>query len=570
MNRRSWLATWPIGALFSTRAAITNGRSRASRQALAKHRNLFNGDSCTYFYNPELWQPEGGPYSAKAIHNYVDLLASSGIDTFLINPNAQVAWYPSKKLQTVLDGYKRGDREFFRGHAVAVGTTSDRMDDYLDHQVKFFNLYQDLIDAGVDWLAETSKACRRHGVSPWVSVRMNDMHGAANPKGSHFNCALFKDEKNCLSGRPFDPKDSRHPGWAGLNYEIPAVRQFMMSHIREYLEVYDFEGMELDWLRNPHCCEAPAGQAQCDLITSWIADVRSHTEARSRRLNKPVPLGIRIPGNLGYMKSIGVDVPRLVREGLVDFIGFSNFWQSSWDMPYDELRQQVGPDVAIYGVVEDAPNWVRGYAPSLHTGGLRYMAASPQMQWANAAGKLALSVDGIEQFNFFCTDQAKIPGLRCDYAALKDTHNIAALRGRPKHYCLESPSTWDSRAWELPEPVPADIDTQGRREFRLSMCSEPKNMKLTVQVVIPKQSDHPELGVSVNGAWPSFRKQRTQDLLFPVGPYTQHLPENQAYNFEFAASGILEGWNRMLVINNEKKADGIVRVVSLELGVRQS
>ena len=26
-------------------------------------------------------------------------------------------------------------------------------------------------------------------------------------------------------------------GWAGLNYETPEVREFMMSHIREYLEI---------------------------------------------------------------------------------------------------------------------------------------------------------------------------------------------------------------------------------------------------------------------------------------------------------------------------------------------
>ena len=165
----------------------------------------------------------------------------------------------------------------------------------------------------------------------------------------------------------------------------------MMSHVREYLEDYDFEGMELDWLRNPLCCNPPAGQAQCDLVVAWIREIRLHTEARAGKLGKPFPLGLRIPGNLGYMKSIGVDVPRLVRDGLIDFIGFSNFWQTTWDMPYDELRRLVGPDVLIYGVVEDAPNWVHGHAPTLQAKshpnlGIRYMAASRQMQWANRAG----------------------------------------------------------------------------------------------------------------------------------------------------------------------------------------
>ncbi len=566
-SRRALLASIPIAGLRA-----------APSQILNKHRNLFNGDSCTYFYNPELWQPEGGPYSAKAIHRYVDLLADSGIDTFLINPNAQTAWYPSKKLQTVLTGYKRGDREFFRGHAIATGTPADRMEAALDHSVAFYGLYQDLIDAGVDWLAETSKACRRRAISPWVSVRMNDMHGANNPRGSHFNCELFKHDEFRLPGKPFDPKEGLKQGLAGLNYERAEVRDFMMSHIREYLEVYDFDGMELDWLRNPLCCNPPAGQAARDTMTRWLAGVRKQTDARSKLLGKPVPLGLRIPGNLGYLKSIGLDVPKLAREGLIDFIGFSNFWQTSWDMPYDELRQQIGPNVVFFGVVEDAPNWLLAQAPSLKgknvelvgapysISGIRYMAASPQMQWANAAGKLAMGVHGTEQFNFFCTDQVKVPGLRAQYAALKENGKLEVLRLKPKHYCLESPSSRLSTDWELPEPVPAEIFPRGKHEFRLSMCREPQGRKLTVQVVVPRSEAVPNIGVCVNGCWPVFEKLATQQLLFSVGPYTEHLPENQAYNFAFDAEHIREGWNRIVVFNKEQTA--AVRVLSLELGIQ--
>ncbi len=564
-------------------AGIAGTVSVSSGSPKRKPTNLFNGDSCTYFYNPELWQPEGGPYSAKAIHRFVDLLADSGVDAFLINPNAQVAWYPSKKLQTILDGYQRGDREFFRGHAIGAGISADKMDAYLDHQVQFFNLYQDLIDGGVDWLAETSKACRRRSISPWVSVRMNDMHGAGNPTGSHFNCALFKERRFRLEGRPLNPEDKPVSGWAGLNYETPEVRSFMMSHIREHLETYDFEGMELDWLRNPLCCNPPAGKAQWDAMTAWMGEVRRRTDLRGKQLGKPFPLGLRIPGNLGYMRSIGLDVVRLAREHLIDFIGFSNFWQTSWDMPYDELREQVGPDVLIYGIVEDAPNWVRAYAPSLAgkpvsvtsasfaAVGIRYMSGSSEMLWANAAGKLALGVDAIEQFNFFCTDQVQLPGLRSQYAALRKIDSLEDLRGKPKHYCLQSPYASSASIWELPEAIPSVIEPKGRREFRLSMCREPAGHRLTVQVVVAKTEVEPDLGVSVNGCWPTFSKVTTQQMLFPVGPYTEHLAENRAYNFEFSADEIREGWNRILVINSENRkasSNGSQRIVSVELGVR--
>ncbi|MBO9610958.1 MAG: hypothetical protein J7639_33720, partial [Paenibacillaceae bacterium] len=73
-----------------------------------RHRNIFNADTCVFFYNPERWQPEGGTYSARAIQRYIDTLADNGIDTFLINANAQRAWYPSRTIPSILDGYKRG------------------------------------------------------------------------------------------------------------------------------------------------------------------------------------------------------------------------------------------------------------------------------------------------------------------------------------------------------------------------------------------------------------------------------------------------------------------------------
>ncbi len=79
-----------------------------------------------------------------------------------------------------------------------------------------------------------------------------------------------------MRGVPFDPKDGLKSSLAGLDYEKPEVRDFMMSHIREYLEVYDFEGMELDWLRNPLCCNPPATQAAQDTMIRWL-DFRAAT-----------------------------------------------------------------------------------------------------------------------------------------------------------------------------------------------------------------------------------------------------------------------------------------------------
>jgi hypothetical protein len=364
-----------------------------------------------------------------------------------------------------------------------------------------------------------------------------------------------------------------------LKYARKPVRDFMFAHIREYLEDYGFEGMELDWLRDPHVLEPGATEADCRMVTNWLREVRVFTEARGRLTGKPVPLGLRIPANLGYLRSRGLDVRAIVRAGLIDFVGFSNFWQTSWDIAYEQLRAELGPKIVIYGVVEDAPNWVPGHAPALaakapKTGqapypnlGIRYMAASAPMLRANAAGKLAMGVHGIEQFNFFCTDQPNIPGLRADYGALRGVHDLAFLRGKPKHYCLSSPSGRLSSLWETPEQVPAVLDPKNRREFRLTMCAEPGGTSLAVQVVIERTVQPARLGISFNGAWPLFENRQTQDMLFPVGPYTQFTEAHTAWQFTLPSSAIREGWNTVTVINNTKNPPAPVKVVSLELGV---
>lgn len=53
----------------------------------SKHRNLFIGDVTFLFQNP-VYNSVGGPYSAKIFHDWIDLIADSGVDTYLCNPNA--------------------------------------------------------------------------------------------------------------------------------------------------------------------------------------------------------------------------------------------------------------------------------------------------------------------------------------------------------------------------------------------------------------------------------------------------------------------------------------------------
>ena len=598
LSRRNFLKSSAVAgtvaavstALGSLRGAdAAQAGSAPPRRGLVAHRNLYNGDCNFLFYNPEMWQPEGGRYTARALHRCIDLLGASGVDTVLFNPNTHVVWYPSKKLEYVLAGYRRGDREFARPMAAGnPGLSPAQVEQSIDVMIELFNLYSDLTDAGVDWLAESAKACRERGISPWLSYRMNPTH-FSGAEDSSVNGRLFRQRKYHLSGRVPDGRGSADGGWIGLNYAFPEVRQNMFEMMREGVESYDYEGLEMDWLRHPVCLEATATPGQTAMMTDWFAEVRAMT--RARRPN--YVLGMRAPGNLGYLRAIGIDLKELVRRGLVDFVTFSNFWQTPWEMPHDALRRELGPEITIYGGMEDAPNWLETIAPALterpayqelqlagdnayqagkhadapkRIRGTRYLSASKEFLRANAAGKLALGADGVEQFNFFVTDQVRVPGQRADFAALRQLADPAFLRGREKHYALNTCSTQTNKIWDMPEQLPVRVAPQRRRAFRLPMGAEPADygVTLVVQVVAGRTAETPRTGVSVNGAWPVYACRSTNDLLFPAGPYRQHVEEHAAWNYSFSVSSLREGWNEF-TLYNEGSVDLVV--MSLEIGI---
>ena len=118
--------------------------------------------------------------------------------------------------------------------------------------------------------------------------------------------------------------------------------------------------------------------------------------------------------------------------------------------------------------------------------------------------------------------------------------------------------------WETPPQVPATLEPKSFRAFHLSMCREPEGSKLTLQLVFAKQSEIPPIGVRLNGGWAIFERNPTQSLLFPTGPYSEHVAANQAFNYVLRAGDAQEGWNEISLVVGSGTA---ARLVSLEIGV---
>lgn len=182
---------------------------------------------------------------------------------------------------------------------------------------------------------------RAKGYSPWVSMRMNDMHG--NTDDSFFTNRFWVKHPELRLGE----------GGYGLDYAQPEVRKFSMELVHEYLTIFDVDGIEIDWTRFPEVLRHGRELADAHCITEFMREVRKEADAAAERLGHPVKVGARIFSRPDECLELGYDYRVWLKEKLVDMLVPTNFWPSTdSDMPMETWRQLVGPDVILGAGIE--------------------------------------------------------------------------------------------------------------------------------------------------------------------------------------------------------------------------
>jgi hypothetical protein len=483
---------------------------------------LYNQD-CT-----NLFAVTKEPVTPGHVDRMVDEVAEGGADVMLINPNAQRVNYPSRVWQTFWDGYAPGRREFFGPVPEAD----------LAGREAYVAQMKCLADQGCNYLTRALARCRQKGIVPGLTIRMNDMHDIPW-LGSHMFSRFY------LEHPELRLNNSSFCGWSAtsLNYEHAAVREHYLALVRELAGEYDFDVLELDFLRFQ--CYFPRDDfaRHAEIMTGFIREVRNVLNATGRR----IALTARLGATPAIAYELGFDPAAWAREKIIDGISAGAFLNTQWAIPVDEFRALVGEEIAVYA----SEDYAVDRRPGLPE---RQMPLEPRYLRGFAAGHLATGADGVEMFNFFCSREGTACDQQPSFATLRELGALSQLRGSAKSYTLTF-TNWVQES-DGASQVPVTLEPRRNQQFELLLAAEPDAVGVEVSVFFTGEfaGNPAELWLALNNC--------------PVGPArgVEPVPESakgaiRRAVFSIPARALRDGRNH-LVLRNEGKA---MTVISLDL-----
>ena len=200
-----------------------------------------------------------------------------------------------------------------------------------------------LIEQGRDTLGGIVEAGHARGLEVFASLRMNDLHDSQEGdqlgklKRDHPEYLIGEAANVYAGGRPY-----KYSAMTGFDFSVPAVRDFKLAVVRDTLERYDVDGIELDWTRNPAAFKPGEELANLGALNELTRQVRACVDETARRRQRPAYLAASVPGPLSYCRQLGMDVRSWLSEGLLDIVTINGPAFGVTVGEYVELTRQVG------------------------------------------------------------------------------------------------------------------------------------------------------------------------------------------------------------------------------------
>ncbi len=413
--------------------------SRASRPPIRGI--LYNEDDSNRF----MLDPPG-TMKPERLDRLVDDLADSEVTAMLICCCAKNTGYQSKVWDVHCKGFdpSKDNRQPYFGDTPQEDREGLRR---WAHNLKL------MLDAGIDPMQRMIDRCRKRRISPWVSIRMNDVHDAHLLK-SPLHSRLW------MEHHEYWRYPDRFTAWNDrcFNYGLKPIRDNMMALIRELCDRYDMDGLELDWNRFPLHFREGEEIAQGKVLTEWMAEVRDVVRAAEKRWKHPIWLVARVPARPEVSYGTGLDAVAWAKRGLVDHLVVAPFFMTTdFDIPVErwiELLKGTGVGVTAGLEIRVQP----------YPGG-PVLPNTPERRRGAAMAALARGSQGIYVFNYFDAG-SQMPHL------LKEMHSVESLSGKDRSYVVTFVDI-SVPGKPIPAALPRKLAPGGSAEFSMFIGPKP-------------------------------------------------------------------------------------------------
>ncbi len=423
----------------------------------------------------------------ESIAAWVPQYANTQVRELILCVNAMRAAFASKTRESFWTGFdpaKGPDQEFLAS-----------MPDAKARQVWFewircaWQMDQDGLDLYRIWIPEI----RRRGMSPWISVRMNDLHDVDNER--HPLHSSFWKANPQLRRVPYrgEQRDK------ALDYARSEVRAHYFRFLEEICERYDFDTLELDWMRHGFHFR-PGFEAEGQkTLDAFHGDVRRLLNAWGKRRKRRIGLAVRVPGSPLSARLLGlnpVDWP-------MDFVTPTNYWRTvDTAMPIETWRRLLPKNVTVAAGLELGLN---AYVGSAAAGGRPWQSNSLETVRGAAAAYLHQGADRIYLFNYMDSDTSLDDS--SGYAPLlRECGEVTTMDGKTRRHVVTYQDTW--APGETPfSPLPADLSPLRWRAFRLA--TGPLDARLRPLVWLGLKTPDAKFRVRCNGE-PCERLERVE------------------------------------------------------------
>lgn len=442
---------------LNRRQMIQLGAASAMAAPAAAHGICLNEDNSHFFSTRA-----GKKLDAAAVDAFIDQYAGTQVRELLLSANSMRTSFASKVWDPIWKGY---DPDGPDSQPLLASTPPEARAGARKWIHTAWQLHHDGIDVYARWIARA----RQRKLSPWISMRMNDLHNVDDEQS-------FMHSDFWRSNPQFRRVPYRFSGWTdrAFDYGHREVREYHLGLVRELAERYDFDGLELDWMRFGYHFR-PGHEAQgAVLMTEFTAQVRELLRGWEKKRGHRIRLAARIPSRPQTARNLGYDAVTWARRGLVDMLVITPFWASiETDMPVEVWKDLLaGTNVQLAAGLELLVRPYNDYRPILKN--------SLETVRGAAASLLDRGADRVYLFNYMDSETA-IDRLDQYPQLLQEVGELATLKGKPRRHVVTYADTW-APGEARPHALPARFEPKQWLAFRVPTGPKPQQGRVQIRL----------------------------------------------------------------------------------------